>query len=164
MIWQLAINGYQTVKSDNTELALCLWHRFHTYLHVWVLRWTEMKLQSTFQNKPAGDLDKCLLYQGFALIRCYIRIMKSYPIWIQQEYSVILWQLLHTNQCFGILKNKNQKKHKPTTHKTANDEKSELYAGHPYARVCLIWLTINQRTHFATRPVQSGFGTSKAKF
>lgn len=63
---------------------------------------------------------------------------------------------------FWYLKKQKPKNHKPTTHKTANDEKSELYAGHPYARVCLIWLTINQRTHFATRTVQSGFGTSKA--
>lgn len=77
MICQCEISSDQTVKADNSDLALHLWHRFPTYLHALSAALDRKEMRVNLPTQTRRDLDKSLAYQGLTLMRCYTRIMKN---------------------------------------------------------------------------------------
>lgn len=63
MICQCEISSDQTVKSDNTDLALHLWHRFPTYLHALSVAVDRKKMRVNLPTQSRRDLDKSPAYQ-----------------------------------------------------------------------------------------------------
>lgn len=105
-----------------------------------MLRWTETKWQSTFQIKPAGDLDECLVYQGVRSNKMLHRNNEELSRLRSTEIDSNSVSVISRKSMFWYLKK--------TLQNPANDEKGKPYAGQPYARVCHIWLTISERTLF----------------
>lgn len=64
MICWCEISSGQTVKSDNTELGLCLWRRFPTYLNALSAALDRKEMEVNLATQAHRDLDKSLAYQG----------------------------------------------------------------------------------------------------
>lgn len=113
-----------------------------------------MKWQSTFQNKPSGDLDERLVYQGVRSNKMLHRNNGEVPHLHSTEIDSNSVAIISHTSMFWYLQE--------TLQNPANDEKGKSYAGQPYSRACLIWLTINERTlFFASGSAQRGFVTSR---
>lgn len=64
MICWCEISSSQTVKSDNTELALCLWHRFPTYLHALSAALDRKEMRVSLLTQTRRDLGEPPAHQG----------------------------------------------------------------------------------------------------
>lgn len=64
MICRSEISSNLTVKSDNTEMALRLWHRFPTYLHDLSAALDRKEMRVNLPAQTRRDLDESLAYQG----------------------------------------------------------------------------------------------------
>lgn len=64
MICRCEISSEQTVKSDNTELELCVQHRFPTYLDDFSAALDRKEMRVNLPTQTHRDLDESLAYQG----------------------------------------------------------------------------------------------------